>query len=196
MITVRWLLPAMALLAFLACLAHSYRFGKRDPLFFVVAVAFALAMEWAQLLFLDYQYVGFPPRWRGVPLVIPLGWSAVFYLSDEVAAQVLRGLHWARRVFAATMVTMVLLLALELAGLRLGWWTWAEEPAMGGLPLLVPFQAFSAGFTFLLGVHLVAQMGLTDARLRLRFLVLTLFPLLFVHAGFVYLVRQAMRWLF
>lgn len=193
--TVRWLLPAMSLLAFLACLLHSYRFGRRDPLFFVAAAAFVLAMEWAQLLFLDYRYLGFSPRWREVPLIIPLGWSAIFYLSDQVTAQVLRGLHRVRRVFAAAMVTMVLLLALELAGVRLSWWAWTEEPAMGGLPLLVPFQAFSAGFTFLLGVHLVERMGLPDARIRLLLLILTLSPLLFVHAGFVYLVRQALRWL-
>jgi hypothetical protein len=185
--TAAWLFPVLALGLLGVSVFHAWHAGDGDPLFLVTAAGYALAMEAVQRLFLSYQYVDFAPRFLDVPLIVPLGWAGVWYVAATLGSQV--GARRSGILVPALggLVSLAMVTPVDAVGMAWGWWRWGEQP------VLLPFQAFSAGFTFLLGYGLVARMGLTGrvrARVRFLMLILTLAPLLFIHAQAVYLVRE------
>ncbi len=156
-------------------------------LFFAAALAYGLALELLQHLVLQYRYGDLGPVFNGIPLAVPLGWAIVWSLAFVAGQRLGRG--WVAASVIGGLVAAALAILLETGAVAAGWWTWGERPAAGGVPWLVPFQAFSAGITFLLGYGLVAQMRLPDLRIQVLFLILTLAPLLFVHLEFVFVLR-------
>ncbi len=170
-----------------AGLLHALRRGDRDPLFFPVAAGYALAVEAVQRLFLHYDYVSLRPEFRGVPLLVPLAWAGVWYVGRTLGLRLAERRPWPVAAVIGGLAGVLVAVPLEALAAAGGWWHWSEQPA------LAPLQAFTAGFTFLLGYELVTRMGLTGqvrTRVRLLFLILTLAPLLFIHAQALYLARE------
>ena len=184
-----WLFPLLILGLLVGSLVHAWRVRFRDGLFFFAAAGYGFALEASQRLFLRYTYARFGPHYEGIPLIVPLGWAGVFYLSRWIGRRVTSEGNWMQAVLAGALVTLGVVLPVEGVAVQLRWWVWAEKPAVAGIPLFTVLQTFSAGLTFLLGYELVARMNLRGIRIRILFLLLTLSPLLFIHAEGVFIAR-------
>ncbi|MFQ6015282.1 MAG: hypothetical protein ACE5NP_07555 [Anaerolineae bacterium] len=185
----RWLLPVIALLSFVLTLFHTYRFGRRDYPFFVVAPLYAMLMEWAQRLYLEYYYIDAGPHLLDVPLVIPFGWAAIFYVADQAVEWLWRGkdpFPW--RSLVGGLITMVIIVPLEVVGISWDWWLWGVIPQTHGVPWLVPFLPFGAGFSFLLGYHMADPMERRWSRLLTWGISLAV--LLFLHTRYLLIVQS------